>query len=288
MSTTTPHHHLNRWRRHQASASRYLLALSTLMLLTWPSTIVHAQEAAAFVQLVGNLTREVSVSPGEAVEQTVLVRNTGTEPAYVHLSFAEVTFNQNGAAVQSQVSHPRSSKSWMKAPDEPVLIPGGATVAVPFTINPPVDATGGYWSSIIVRPDQSVYQTWNLDGQATVPIQVVAQYAGVIYTNVQGTGTNKLVFTSAEIESTSNSRTLTLGLLNEGDRADRFTVRAQLITLQGQIVSDRDVRVRAVPGQTRQLQFELGTHAPGQYLLLITADANQPQLFARQFQVDLP
>lgn len=278
---------LNPGRRPHMSARRYLLALTTLTLLVWPSTLASAQ-GAGFVQLIGNLTRDVTVNAGEVVEQTVLVQNTGTEAAYVTLSFTEATFNQIGNAVQSREPHPRSNKSWMQPPNEPVLIPGGATVAVPFTINPPLDATGGYWSSIIVRPDHSVYQTWDLDGEATVPIQVVAQYAGVIYTNVQGTGSNKIVFPSATVESAGTSRTLTLDVLNEGDRADRFTIRAQLITPQGEIVSNQNARMRAIPGHTRQVSIDLGTHAPGQYLLLITADANQPQLFARQFQVNLP
>lgn len=285
---TQNHNDLNPRRRSRARAPRYVLALTALALLAWVSSMTHAQGSAAFVQLVGNLTREVTVTAGEVVEQTVLVQNTGTEPAYVNLSFADVSFDAAGRAIQAHEPHSRSNKAWMRPPDEPVLVPGGATVAVPFRIVPPPDANGGYWSSIVVRPDHTVYRTWDLGGQLTLPIQVMAQYAGVIFTNVQGTGANKIVFPSATIESAGNARTLILDILNEGDRADRFTVRAQLITLQGEIVSDNEARVRPIPGHPRQLRIELGTRAAGQYVLLITADASQPQLFARQFQLDLP
>jgi len=270
--------------------TRTLSMLVSLLILLAVSTLstANAQAHSGLVQVVGALTRDVRAKPGETVAQTITVQNTGSEPAYVDIYFQDMAFGQDGRARLSDETHPRSGTSWMTGPEEPILVPGGQTIAIPFQVTVPGDASGSYWAGVIVRPEGVVGQSWNINDRTNVPVRVIAQYAGVVFVDVDGSGQNSIVFEAATVAESDSGPVVELQVRNEGDRADLFTVRAQFMSDAGELVHEEAFRARLVGGHERTLVIPLGDTPPGEYTMIVTADADQPQLFARQYRVRIP
>src|SRR5690606_6154269 len=110
------------------------------------------------------------------------------------------------------------------------------------------DASGSYWAGVLVRPEGDVGQTWNINDRTNVPVRVVAQYAGVIYVGVEGTGQNQISFDAATVTQREDAPVVELLVRNDGDRADLFHVRAQFMTEMGALVHSETVRERLVGG----------------------------------------
>lgn len=265
------------------------LRASALVIVAFTATAsVMAQATPAFVQVAGSLTRDLTGAAGETLAQTITVKNVGEEPAYVNVSFADVTVDKLGIATASNSPQPRSNKGWVSGPTAPVLVPGGQTVTIPYSLRIPPDAAGGYWSSVVVQPDTFVEQAWNINDRTRVPLQLVAQYAGVIFVNVNATGTNEISFTQATVVEGHAQPAVEIVAVNGGDRADVFRIRAELLTLEGDSVHTEVMRARLIGGNERIITVPLGDAPAGEYILVLTADAGQPRLFARQFRISLP
>lgn len=247
-----------------------------------------AQPTPAFVQITGSLTRDLTGAAGETLEQTITVKNMGEEPAYVNVSFTDVTVDTRGIATASDSPQPRSNRAWVSGPTDPVLVPGGQAVTIPYSVRIPTEATGGYWTSVVVQPDAFVEQAWNINDRTRVPLQLVTQYAGIIFVNVNATGSNDISFTQAALVLGDTQPAVEVTAVNRGDRADVFRIRAELLTLAGDSVRTEVMRARLIGGNERIITVPLGDAPAGEYILVITADAGQPRLFARQFRISLP
>lgn len=261
------------------------------MLLVVLAASAAAQPDPAFVQVVGGISRTIEAPAGTTVEQEVRVQNTGAEAVYVSLFFQDVTFDDLGLAQTPVDSHDRSAVAWITGPADPVLVPGGQTVRIPYQVSVPQEAAGAYWAEIIVRPETSDVQTWNINDRTTIPLQVVTQYAGVLFASVSGTGSNDIEFVSAAIEPASQAAegasglVLRLSMRNHGDRADVFRIRAQFMNDQGELVRVSEGRARLIGGLDRTVEIPLEDIPAGEYTLIVIADAGQQELFAREYRV---
>src|SRR5690606_24009767 len=103
---------------------RFKLASLLLIMVITALTSVGAQAGSGIVQVVGTLTRDIAVAPGETVDQAITVQNTGSEPTYVSVYFQEVDFGPDGRVRTTNGPHARGNATWMSGPGEPVLVPG--------------------------------------------------------------------------------------------------------------------------------------------------------------------
>lgn|GEM_PF-6020574 len=248
-----------------------------------------AQPGAAFVELVSALTRDITAAPGETQTVYIRVRNSGSQAAYVNVDFRDVAFDETGDYKSVSTGHARSSRDWLTGPSEPVLVPGGRTVDIPIEVTVPADAVGAYWTGVYVRPDTTLVQNWNINNRAAIPITVMTEYAGVFYTTILGTGENQVVFGEAYIVEDEDAHNwLQLSVRNDGDLADKFQVRAQLMSDDGALVQESVITARIIAGIERQLALPLGPIEPNAYTLIVTADSGRDQLFARQYRLTVP
>lgn len=244
-----------------------------------------------YVQMVGSLSRDLTVEPGATVRQTALVQNAGDEAVYVRIAFRDASFTPTGRVdPQRPGAHERSNLAWMRPPSEPVLVPGRATVALEFDVVVPQNASGSYWSSIVVQPELYAERSWTINDNTFVPIQMMTEYAGIVYTHVRGSGENQLHFGEAAVRAYGDDgpRTLTLTIRNDGDRADSFDIRVELLDAGGSLVHREQVRARVAAGHERLVTIPLGEQDEGHYTLVIVADAGQAKLFGHQYQISLP
>lgn len=289
MSEPKPHVNAQHSTKARRPTLRHLAATLTSVLAALALIpTAAAQPGTEFVQVVGTISRDLAGEPGQTINQSVRVKNTGGAAAYVTIHFEDVELTATGLEAVGEQSAGRSNRAWFAGPPEPVLVQPGAIVDVPFSITIPAEAAGGYWSSVIVRPESFVRQTLNFGDRTRVPVEIVTQYAGLVFTNVNNTGSNALTFSDIALGTSEAGHVAELTIRNDGDRADVFDLRAQLMNDLGVQVYGHTLRTRLVGGYERTVAFPLGQLPPGEYTLIVIADAGQLDVFARQFRVVVP
>lgn len=268
-------------------AIRRLVAV-VLSVLTVAASTASAQVTSGMVEVLGGITREIAAAPGDTVVETITVRNTGDEAVYVGVYFQNLLFDRDGSHTYSTEEASRSRASWLSGPAEPTFIPAGQAARLPVTITVPEDVSGAFWAAVLVRPEASVSQRLTINDRTNVPIQIITQYAGVFYVTVAGTGENSLVLEDPVITQQDGERVVQVPVRNEGDRADVFRVKAELFSGLGDSVRTEETLARLLGGYERVLEFSLQGIPAGQYTLIVTADAGQAQLFARQYTLQVP
>lgn len=282
-------------RRHSGRSRRRITrpllpaALRALILIAVISPVTLAQQGTTGVQVVGTLSRDISVAAGTASVHIVRLRNTGSDAAYARVLFRPITLPQQNPLGDSPAeAEARDNSAWISGPGGPVLIPAHSTVTVEFTVETPEGAAGSYWAALVVRPEEYLEQPVAVDGVQTAPIRFMSEYVGLMYTHVSGTGLNLVSFGAPAVELIDSSAHLTVSLTNTGDRADMMDIRADFMRADGTLAGHFTTRARVNGGHERQLALPLANLEAGEYTVILVADAGLHGLFGHQATVTVP
>ena len=264
-----------------------IIILSSVLVLTTFSA--SAQDAR--IQVVGSLTSLIDVAVGSAKEHSLTLRNPGTEPAHAVVRTVELVFDEfGGYSLVEEEPGGRSNSSWVSTPEAPVEVPAGATVTVPITISAPQDAEGSYWSALVVEPTTRESQNFIL-GEAEIPVVYRTRYAGVLITNVSGTGRAHFQFdpSSLAVDSNDGGVSLSIGGIVEGDLASSYRLTAQLFNDQGERIGSAEANHILIPGQYRSFSLSFPKAPdPGSYSGVLMADGGGDSVTAFEIEVDVP
>ncbi len=251
--------------------------------------------ASAQVHVVGALTRQMKLSPGDEAQGRILVHNQSNEDrvARVYLtdyrSFADgtVTYGEAGKLL-------RSNAGWVHVVPRELIVSAGENASFNFIVRVPEDDTlrGTYWSMLMVEPVAQEILTpppAQQKDRTTVRIRTVTRTGIHITTHIEDTGLRAMRFASRKIERVGGKTFLSLDIENTGERQLGLTVWAELFDGKGLSIGRFDAGHRGLyPGSSARLRVPLAGVPPGKYRALIVADNGDEHVFGARYNLDFP
>lgn len=223
---------------------------------TAPDTAVAADNGqwSVFPTTVGGqLARpffQPLLTPGVAVSDSFTITNKTDEPLNVDLYTADA-FNTPEGGYASRPPHApkRDMAAWINVPATNVTVNPNSAVDVPFTINPPLDATPGDHTGSIV----AVNTKPSISRNGSVNVRAIQAVGTRVYGRVAGPLTKSVDVTSMELSTSGGIGALfggpvdaevTYKVVNTGNV--RLSPKAQL-ELSPLLGGDKDVKPLALP-----------------------------------------
>lgn len=264
-------------------------AAAGLLIATWT--------AVAQVSVVGDLSRDEEVRPGQVLEGVILVKNDSPEIQEAKVYQTDYAFHFSGTNTYGDPGGaPRSNARWISFSPAFVTLPPNATVAVNYTVTVPRDPSGSlvgtYWSMIMVEGiiKGSAESTQPAPkAKAQMGLAQTMRYAIQIATTIAGTGSINVKFINAAVITREDStRVLQADIENAGERFIRPTVYVELFDEAGLSRGRYDgSRFRMYPGTSVRQTFDLSSVPPGTYKALLVVDAGGDEAFAAQYTLKL-
>jgi len=92
----------------------------------------------AAISVVGELSREITVSPGDKIEGTILVKNNGEEVVQARVYKNDYLFFADGRNLYGEPgTTPRSNANWVSLQPTQIDVPPHESAAVYYTIEVP-------------------------------------------------------------------------------------------------------------------------------------------------------
>lgn len=263
--------------------------LSILVALLFTTAVASAQ-----VSVIGELSQEREVRPGESYTGVIIVRNDTNEPQEAKVYQTDYLFHHSGTnSYGDPGSHARSNAKWITFSPAYLLLPPQTTAAVNYSVTVPPTTDGNqligtYWSMLMVEaiPRGSPESTLpRADKKAEMGIMQTIRYGIQIVTHIANTGTRRINFVGVQIVPKEKSgRILQVDIENTGEIGIRPEVYVELFDEKG--VSRGKfpgTRYRIYPGTSVRQQIDLSGVASGTYKALIVVDAGGDDVFGGQY-----
>lgn len=255
--------------RLSAGARGYLASLT--ILLASLSTAAYAFD----VVLVDSIGATLEASPGSVLERSVRVANATTEERFVQLRAQSAALVAGDRAADIAAQH--SSVDWFDLPGEPVAVPAGATISIPYQLRVPDSAEGSFWAELLVQPVTAVdLDPMQLTDDADIAFEIVVAYSGIVFTDVVNTGTVRLeLLTPSIVRANGEAFELHWGMENSGNRIASVDASWEVIDVAtGEVIAEALQRHTAFPGGRIERREALPDRlAPGTYEVIVLADA---------------
>jgi hypothetical protein len=259
--------------------------------------LLMSQATLAQVSVVGDLSRDIDVRPGEVVEGVILVKNDTQEIQEAKIYQTDYHFDFTGAnAYDEPGTRPRSNARWIRFSPSVVTLAPNATVAVNYTVTVPRDPdrslVGTYWSMMMVEgiPKGSRESTQPAaDTRSKMGLTQTLRYAVQIATTIAGTGTAEVQFVNAVLTKRDDgARILQVDLASSGELFMRPNVYVELFDEAGLSRGRFDgSRFRMYPGTSVRHKIDLSSVPKGTYKALVVVDAGGDEAFAAQYTLEL-
>jgi hypothetical protein len=246
----------------------------------------------AGVQVVGGLTRENTVKPGDSLTGDIILFNTGNEPEEVKIYKTDYFFRADGSTKYSiPGSEARSNSSWITLSPSRVTIPPREKMTVHYEIHVPnaSNLTGTYWSLLMVEPKlNAMPEGLNNSTGSGVGIKTLVRYAIQMVSNVSDTGLRNIRFLSKKVLKQDGKKILQIDIENSGERGLTPDLWAELYDEKGNLVKRVDSgKKRIYPGTSVRYCIDLSGIPLGNYKTVIVADNGDDHIFGAQYDLTL-
>lgn len=259
--------------------------------------LVALSVATAQVSVVGDLSRDEEVRPGQVIEGVILIKNDTPEIQEAKVYQTDYSFHFSGSNTYGDPgTSPRSNARWISFSPAFVTLPPNASVAVNYTVTVPRDPSrqllGTYWSMImvegIVKGSAESAQPAP-KAKAQMGLAQTMRYAIQIATTIAGTGAIDVKFLNAAVTTRDDStRVLVADLENAGERFIRPNVYVELFDEAGLSRGRYDgTRFRMYPGTSVRQTIDISSMPAGTYKALLVVDAGGDEAFAAQYTLKL-
>jgi len=243
----------------------------------------------AGIAVLGGLTHERSVLPGEMYRGTVVIRNDGEEQEEVKIYQSDYLFFCDGSNAYGEPGEvPRSNAEWIEFRPSRVTVPPHEDVEVHYSLQVPYDLglIGTYWSMLMVEPVPDPLKA--REQQEGVSIKVLVRYAIQIITHIGATGDRRLKFLDTRLVKGEGGRTLQVDVENTGERLLRPFVWVEIYNEEGSSIGTFEgERFRTYPGTSLRYQIDIGELPEGTYKALVVADCEGDDLFGINYTMKI-
>jgi hypothetical protein len=253
-----------------------------------------ALSVGAQVSVIGELSQDKEVKPGDTYSGAILVRNDTNEPQEAKVYQTDYTFQFDGTNNYGEPGAlPRSNAKWVAFSPSFLKLPPQGTMTVNYTVTVPKEAggkalIGTYWSMLMVEGIQKGSAESSLpqkDKKAQMGIMQTIRYGIQIATTILFTGSKKIQFIGAKIVTKQDGkRALQIDVENTGEIGMRPDVSVELFNEQGTSVGKfPGVKYRIYPGTSVRQLIDVSTVPQGSYKALVVVDAGGDDVFGAQY-----
>lgn len=270
--------------------------LSIFFLRTMIAIVLVTPGVSAQVSVIGELSQDKDVKPGDTYSGSILVRNDTNEPQQAKIYQTDYTFQFDGTNSYGEAGTlPRSNARWIAFSPSFLTLPPQATMAVNYTVTVPKDMggknlVGTYWSMMMVEGVQKGSAESSLpakDKKAQMGIMQTIRYGIQIATTIANTGAKKIQFLGATIVNKQDGKpALQIDVENTGDIGMRPDMYVELFNEQGVSLGKfPGVKYRVYPGTSVRQLIDVSTVKKGTYKALVVVDAGGDDIFGAQYTV---
>ena len=252
-----------------------------------------AVSASMEISIVGGLTREAVVRPGDTLEGKIIVGNNSTSETRVKTYQTDYLCYADGRNSYGEPgSCERSNATWITVTPEQFAIAPEASATLYYTIQVPNDAglVGTYWSMLMVEPlaEDSPELVAGDDGEPRVAIRTVMRYGIQMVTHIGNTGQESIKFGDKQLVADDPKRFLTVDVENTGERSLGPLVWAELYDADGVSIGRFEgQRIRIFPTCSVRHNIDLTGLPAGTYNALIVADNGDDNVFGTQAKLQI-
>jgi len=272
--------------RVRINPAKYIITLAFAVLLIFPC----ASEGA--ISVVGGLTREMKVEPGEAYRGAIVITNTGDEYEEVKIYQTDYVFYCDGSKTYGKPGeHERSNAGWISFAPSRLEIPAHESATVNYEIRVPAGESllGSYWSILMVEVigKGSPEAVASKPSEFQVGVRQVFRYGVQMVAQVEDKATCNLRFDTKLIRR-NGKRILRMDVENFGDKWARPLAWAELYDATGTYMGRFEGnRLRVYPGTCATTRIDLTYLPEGTYKALIIIDAGGDDVFGANVTLKL-
>jgi hypothetical protein len=249
--------------------------------------------ASVDISIVGGLTREAIVSPGDRLEGKVLVTNHTTSEKQVKAYQTDYVYNAEGNShYEEPGSCKRSNAAWIAVTPQQIAVPPESNGTLYYTVQVPNgdELVGTYWSMLMVEPlaGDSPELVAGEDGEPRVAVRTVMRYGIQMVTHIGNTGKQSVSFGGKRLAETEEKRLLKVDLENTGERSVQPLVWVELHDADGACIGRfQGQRLRIFPSCSVRYCIDLSDVPVGTYSALIVADNGDDNVFGTQAKLQI-
>ncbi|OGU63344.1 MAG: hypothetical protein A3C56_12925 [Ignavibacteria bacterium RIFCSPHIGHO2_02_FULL_56_12] len=250
----------------------------------------------AQVSVIGELSQDREVRPGDSYEGVILVKNDTDEMQEAKVYQSDYAFHFSGTNSYGEPgTHPRSNARWISFSPQFLSLPPQSTAAVNYRVAVPRDSLGTligtYWSMLMVEgvPKGSLESSAPRADRKEMGIAQAIRYGIQIASTFSGTGTRNIKFIETKlVRKDADERALQIDIENTGEIGMRPDVYVELFDEAG-LSRGRfyGIRLRLYPGTSVRQVIDLSSAPSGTFKALIVVDAGADEAFAAQYTLKL-
>jgi len=260
----------------------WVLPIAVIFILIFSS---HTIEAS--IRVTEGLSREFTLNPGEVIQASITIKNSGEEPQEVKIYLRDYHYTREGITSYGQPgTRERSNADWLQLnPEEKITIPPQGETDVHYTITVPPDADlkGTYWCMLMVEPEEGIELIEDPETglQVQTGIRQISRYGIQIRTHIGDTGTEELVVLDRRlVQGPEGKKYLELDLENTGERWFRIETRAEFYDQDGFLKDKLEGPTASLyPGTSVRRRIDISDIDPGSYEVLVIFEGGRDRVW---------
>jgi len=268
--------------------------------------VVLVDFSFAGVLVMGELTRERTLQPGETFEGMINLKNTGETSCRVDVYQADYLFYADGSNIYGEPgSAVRSNANWLSVAPNRLTIPPNEMASVYYTVRVPQiqelasaygnvqvqvlespDLIGTYWSMVMVEPVAQTGAETIEDETRNVKmgIQTKIRYGIQMVTNIGDTGSRRIKFSNKKLINQDGRKIFQMDIENIGERWLSPAVWVEIYDNHGAKVGRfESSKKRIYPGCSVRHKVDLTNVPKGKYKALVVADNGDEYVFGAKY-----
>ncbi len=230
------------------------------------------------VIVVGSLTHERNLDPGDTFNGTIVLKNTADRDEEVRIYQSDYLFDASGTSrYNAPGSSSRSNATWISLSNEYVTVPAHAQFSLFYQGTVPNDTTlsGTYWSMIMVEPTTSLRHDTVVDTTHNVSIGITTRtrYGIQVITNIGRQAKPVLKFVNKALEQKPTGMVLEVDVANTGNRVTRPNAWLEIYDGEANLVARVESQpLRILPDCSVRHRFNINSMNKGSYQALVVLD----------------
>jgi hypothetical protein len=247
---------------------------------------------SANVVVVGALSIEKKVVPGEELKGFLTIRNDANDVSEARVFQTDYIFKYTGdAAYDKPGKNPRSNTSWITLNQEYVKLGPMENSQITYTVKVPDDPklSGSYWSLIMIEPiEKTIKDAPKKDSKKIgLSINTVVRFGFQLTTTISDTGEKKLKITGKNVMTRDNKNYLEMDVENTGTLSIVPHPYAELFDQNEKFMGRFAGKARRIqPGCSVKFEIELPVPA-GSYKTLVVLDDQEDAVFGAEYTLDI-
>jgi hypothetical protein len=252
--------------------------------------------AMSQVSVIGDLSNDKEVKPGERYDGVITVKNDSDDPQEVKVYQSDYLFACDGTNNYADPgTTARSNATWISFSPSFFTVPPRGTATVNYTVQVPMDSAnkklvGSYWSILMVEGIAKGSAESAAQKDAKKPqmgIRQTIRYGIQVATHIAQTGTKKIDFLDAKLVTKDDGKKfLQVDIGNSGEVWVRPTMYVELFDDKG-ISKGKfpGVAYRLYPGTSVRQMIDLSAIGKGSYKALVVVDAGGEDAYGAEYNL---